>query len=416
MSDRASTTCAPGPSRAAAADRAAGRAALSRRASIAATIRPRPTALLAGELPGYVYQPRRPSRTPTCWPKNAASCTGRARGDRPAREWAALALALFSQLDAGRPRGGQQPALWPQPGAAGRRGGAAGLHEHAGRHLQPAGGRGRRLRRARGWSWSRRSPTRCCESRTWRRLAEAAHEAGARLLVDNTLAGPTVCRPLEHGADLVLESLTKTMNGHSDVVLGLLCGAGRLWQRVPRVLSTWGLYVEPVRLLAGRAGLETLAVRMERACANALAVANHLVDRPGADRGGALSGLAQPSRPRVGRPAIRRSVRLAGHVHARTAGWPSAEAFIARGQADSVLPVAGRNLHHAQPSGQHQPSRAQRPKRGTRLGIEDGTIRLSVGIESSGLDHRVAGRRAGRPALGLAGGEFGRISRPCTTG
>src|SRR6185437_16168090 len=64
-------------------------------------------------------------------------------------------------------------------------------------------------------------------------LAALAHTGGARLLVDNTFASPAVCRPLEFGADLVLESLTKIMNGHSDVLLGLLCGREACWQRVP---------------------------------------------------------------------------------------------------------------------------------------------------------------------------------------
>ena len=71
-------------------------------------------------------------------------------------------------------------------------------------------------------------------------LAELTHRAGAALLADNTLAGPAVCRPVELGADWVMESITKSMNGHSDVVLGLLCGPADRWQRVPNVLSTWG--------------------------------------------------------------------------------------------------------------------------------------------------------------------------------
>ncbi len=55
-------------------------------------------------------------------------------------------------------------------------------------------------------------------------LAELAHERDVLLLVDNSLAGPAICRPLELGADLVVESLTKSMNGHSDVLLGMLAG------------------------------------------------------------------------------------------------------------------------------------------------------------------------------------------------
>ncbi len=107
-------------------------------------------------------------------------------------------------------------------------------------------------------------------------LADVAHAGQAALLADNTLAGPAVCRPKELGADWVMESLTKSMNGHSDVVLGLLCGASEHWQRVPSVLSTWGLSAAPFDCWLALRGLGTLGVRMERACQNALAVAESL--------------------------------------------------------------------------------------------------------------------------------------------
>ena len=57
-----------------------------------------------------------------------------------------------------------------------------------------------------------------------RALAKIAHDHNTLLLVDNTLASPVLCRPLTLGADLVVESITKIMNGHSDVILGCLCG------------------------------------------------------------------------------------------------------------------------------------------------------------------------------------------------
>ncbi|MEX2112943.1 MAG: aminotransferase class I/II-fold pyridoxal phosphate-dependent enzyme, partial [Pirellulales bacterium] len=107
-------------------------------------------------------------------------------------------------------------------------------------------------------------------------MADIAHRAGAALLADNTLAGPAVCRPREWGADWIMESVTKSMNGHSDVVLGLLCGPADRWQRVPGVLSTWGLASAPFDCWLAMRGLATLGVRAERACANALAVALRL--------------------------------------------------------------------------------------------------------------------------------------------
>ncbi|MEO8165422.1 MAG: aminotransferase class I/II-fold pyridoxal phosphate-dependent enzyme, partial [Betaproteobacteria bacterium] len=76
-------------------------------------------------------------------------------------------------------------------------------------------------------------------------LAEIAHAGQAKLLVDNTFATPVLCRPLEFGADLVMESVSKMMNGHSDIMLGALCGFERDWERVPLVLSAWGLASSP---------------------------------------------------------------------------------------------------------------------------------------------------------------------------
>ncbi|MBI3836852.1 MAG: aminotransferase class I/II-fold pyridoxal phosphate-dependent enzyme, partial [Planctomycetia bacterium] len=115
-------------------------------------------------------------------------------------------------------------------------------------------------------------------------LAELAHRRGATLLADNTLAGPAISRPLACGADWVMESLTKTMNGHSDVILGLLCGPAKAWQRVPAVLSTWGLASAPFDCWLALRGLGTLGVRMERAAANALAVAQLLIGAKSVER------------------------------------------------------------------------------------------------------------------------------------
>ncbi len=87
---------------------------------------------------------------------------------------------------------------------------------------------------------------------------------GAILLVDNTFASPILCRPLEWGADIVLESLSKIMNGHSDVILGLLCGHKEVWQRIPATLSTWGWSAAPLDCWLAERGLGTLYLRAGR--------------------------------------------------------------------------------------------------------------------------------------------------------
>src|SRR5439155_12782464 len=107
-------------------------------------------------------------------------------------------------------------------------------------------------------------------------LAEVSHQKNALLLIDNTFASPLLCRPLMLGADLVMESLTKALNGHSDVILGFLGGREDLWERVPAVISTWGLASGPFECWLAERGLATAHLRIERACQNAQAAAEFL--------------------------------------------------------------------------------------------------------------------------------------------
>ena len=141
------------------------------------------------------------------------------------------------------------------------------------------------------------------------RLVAAGHEAGARVVVDNTFATPLLQQPLELGADIVLHSVTKFLAGHSDVVMGALVvrddqlydvlkGRRDLVGAIPGTLEAW---------LALR-GLRTLHLRVERSQANAAELARRLEAHPAVDRG-ALPGLRRESsrsccrRRRAGRPA-----------------------------------------------------------------------------------------------------------------
>src|SRR5262249_50294970 len=77
-------------------------------------------------------------------------------------------------------------------------------------------------------------------------LADIASAHGGRLVVDSTFATPVLCRPLDLGADLVMESLTKMIGGHSDVILGSLAGTDReLLPGIEQIVSVWGLAVSP---------------------------------------------------------------------------------------------------------------------------------------------------------------------------
>jgi cystathionine beta-lyase/cystathionine gamma-synthase len=98
-------------------------------------------------------------------------------------------------------------------------------------------------------------------------------EFGVALLVDGTFASPINFRPLEHGADVVITSATKYLNGHNDVIAGAVAGSASLIEEVTRLLRLWGQALDPFAAWLVDRGLRTLAVRLERHNANGLAVA-----------------------------------------------------------------------------------------------------------------------------------------------
>jgi len=112
--------------------------------------------------------------------------------------------------------------------------------------------------------------------------ANMAHSAGARLAVDSTSASPVLTRPLALGADLVMHSATKYLNGHSDVIAGALTTAhdDAWWQRIRYVRSGNGAVLGPVEAWLLLRGMRTLYVRVRAASANALAFARHFEGHP----------------------------------------------------------------------------------------------------------------------------------------
>lgn len=146
------------------------------------------------------------------------------------------------------------------------------------------------------------------------RLAEIAHRHGVPLIVDNTVPSPYLCRPIEHGADIVVHSLTKYMGGHGTTVAGIIVDSGKFpWadhpQRFKRLnepdvsyhgvvytqalgpaafigrarvvpLRNMGAAISPFNAFQVMQGIETLALRMDRICENSLAVAQFLQSHP----------------------------------------------------------------------------------------------------------------------------------------
>lgn len=115
-----------------------------------------------------------------------------------------------------------------------------------------------------------------------RALADLAHEVGARLGVDSTAASPVLTRPIEHGADYVMHSASKYLNGHSDVLAGAVVCAKRdaMWQRIRAWQRDGGAVLGPFEAWLLLRGMRTLHVRVDRACESAMQIARHFEPHP----------------------------------------------------------------------------------------------------------------------------------------
>jgi methionine-gamma-lyase len=114
-------------------------------------------------------------------------------------------------------------------------------------------------------------------------LAAAAHAAGAALLVDNTFASPVLCRPLEHGADAVMESATKYLCGHSDAMAGTLVLDAEAAQRARQVSRIHGAVAAPFDCWLVLRGMRTMGLRVEAASRSAAVVAAAMAAHPGVE-------------------------------------------------------------------------------------------------------------------------------------
>lgn len=210
------------------------------------------------------------------------------------------------------------------------------------------------------------------------RLAQVAHAGGAQLVVDNTFATPFLQRPLELGADLVLHSLTKYLGGHSDVVGGALVGSDEgLREELAFYQNAVGGVPGPLDCFLVLRGTKTLAVRMERHSANALALARHLEQHELVERVH-YPGLAS----HAGHGLARRQMQLPGGMLSfeLTGGVAAGEAFACATRVFTLAESLGgvESLVETPPSMTHAsiPADVRRA-----AGMADGLVRLSVGIE-----------------------------------
>lgn len=112
--------------------------------------------------------------------------------------------------------------------------------------------------------------------------SRAAHGVGATVVVDNTVATPVLTRPIDLGADLVVHSGTKYLNGHGDVLIGVVIAEEEtpLWQRIRALAHDAGALPGPFETWLLLRGMRTLFLRMNQICSNALTIACHLVSHP----------------------------------------------------------------------------------------------------------------------------------------
>jgi methionine-gamma-lyase len=210
-------------------------------------------------------------------------------------------------------------------------------------------------------------------------LAELAHRHGATYVVDNTFASPYVCRPLELGADLVAESATKFLGGHSDVIAGVVAGSAERIADVERVQVDTGATLGPLDAFLVLRGILTLAIRAERHAATAAALSAWLERQDGV-RSVLYPGLASHPQHDVALRQFRPGVAggmLAFEVEGgRAAGKAVIDAL--------SLPELTASLGSVHTMVVHPPSTSHRQSSEADLlaaGITPGLLRVSVGLE-----------------------------------
>jgi cystathionine beta-lyase/cystathionine gamma-synthase len=210
-------------------------------------------------------------------------------------------------------------------------------------------------------------------------VAYLAEEHGLALLVDATFASPINFRPLEHGADVVITSATKYLNGHSDVIAGAVAGTASFVEEVNRLMRLWGQAIDPHAAWLVDRGMRTLAVRMERHNSNGMAVAQWAEQQPG------IAKVHYPGLPSHPDHAHAKSVLagFGGMVGLELKGGAKAtERLLKRLNLVSHAPsLAGVETLVSEP--RLTSHKSVGPEARAKIGIPDGFIRLSCGIEDA---------------------------------
>lgn len=214
------------------------------------------------------------------------------------------------------------------------------------------------------------------------RLAGIAHAAGAAFIVDNTFASPYLCRPLQHGADYVVHSATKYLGGHGDVLGGVVVASAERRKTLNELNKLVGGNLGPQEAWLVLRGLKTLPLRLQRQCDNAVRIAAWLAGHP---RVAAVNYPGLPTHPQhataarlLERGAFGAMISFDLRDGRRETVFHFMEALKLVLPATTLGDVYSLVLYPAGSSHRALDAAARR-----RIGIGDGLVRLSVGIEDA---------------------------------
>jgi cystathionine beta-lyase/cystathionine gamma-synthase len=213
-------------------------------------------------------------------------------------------------------------------------------------------------------------------------LLALCHEVGVPSIVDNTFASPWLCRPAELGADFVVHSATKYLSGHSDVVAGIVCCSASDRVRVRKVVIDVGGALQPFDAWLCIRGIATLELRLERQCSSAMVLATELSGRRG------VLAVHYPGLPAHPQHAVALSLLRPGHF----GGMFSVEldgGVEGAARWCEALRVAwiGASLGGTHTLVTHPASTTHRQVSADdrrAIGLADGLVRVSVGLETLG--------------------------------
>lgn len=212
-------------------------------------------------------------------------------------------------------------------------------------------------------------------------IAEIARANDAVLIVDSTFATPLLLRPLELGAGIVIHSATKYLAGHGDVLGGAVISGPDHADSLRSLAQTLGPVMSPFESYLTMRGIKTLAVRLERQCANACKVASFLSAHPGVERVYFTGDPAHPDSSAIARLFPKNQTGAMVSFELKGAGRQEVFRFM-----DALkMIVRGTSLGDVQTLASYPAISSHReltPKHRERLGIRDSLVRLSIGIEA----------------------------------